>query len=219
MGLAKQVVSVYKKWVMKKLLLLCLCGFIFFCLSAQKTTAKTTTANNFCAMLSKVRSHVSDSFDRMKVGDMILYYNSREHDIQHEVGLGYKGTVKIPCAVYCFVETGYGSQQPDYYVAFFGTFTTLELATKKLESIRKQLTDCLPDYEVIDSPEKISIGSGRPVNYKYKEKRTDSIQPLRISLNIYQRMNIYTEKYGYTVYLQVDGYTPRRPGKQPETSL
>ena len=201
---------------MKKLFILCICSFESFCLFAQKTTTAKTT-NNFCMMLSKVRSHVPDSFDRMKVGDMISYYNSREHDVQHEVGLGYKGTVKIPGAVYCFVETGYGSQQPDYYVAFFGTFATVELATKKLESIRKQLIPCLAGFDEVNRG---SDQSSWPVNYQYTEKRTDSIQPQKILLQfdrrlMFQGFNNTTNKYSYTVCLQVDGYTPRRPGKQP----
>ncbi len=170
---------------MKKLFILCLSGFISFCVYSQKTTALSST-NDFRNTLSKVIAEAPDQFEKLKTGGYRTFSDSAS---RHWIANGWKASINIPGALYCFI-----SKEDSFnhsYGAYFGTYSTEAAAKKKLGSLKTQLITCLPGFTIEEHPYMENSFRGFPVNSIFIEKKTDSASPQVITLFVRKDTTVY----------------------------
>jgi len=187
---------------MKKLPFYLFCTLISFHLSAQKTpnkvSQKPSPALSFCAAIAKVRSGIEDDFKKIRSKIQKQYSNS-----YGEIGYGFNGSVKVPGALNNIVEAN--SSYPDVYKCFFGTSETMEQAMKKLEVVKKQLTDCLNNFTLTERPNYLGHYA---IYYEFLENRTDGPTPHKIALFLLKHLPLSMSN-SYSVFIEIDGASPK----------
>jgi hypothetical protein len=194
---------------MKKLFIFCFSLFISLCIKAQKTTVKkpavqTSAKEDFCSVMQKLLTHAYSNFKDIKTGKLIRVKDETIRPVDFKGRVLDEGDItklKLPGANANY--TSPLSDHPDMFKAFFGTYSTLEAARKKIDSINLQLAPCLKDYELKFSG---YIYDSSPFQYDYQENRTDSLKPGQVLLNIWRRSWGFSEIiYTYHVFLTIFG--------------
>lgn len=171
---------------MKKLLLLCLCGLITFCLHAQKTKIKQTapreTSSDFCQTLAKIMDHASTDFEKINTGKgQVDEDHIDDPDYITLDAFVYKASLNFPEATLSSVMVAFLGD-PAFYSAYFGIYENQKTALKKIDSLKNLLLGCLSNYKIKkESPSKKNL-----ISYLFTEKRTDKNAP--------QQLNIYIDK-------------------------
>ena len=196
---------------MKKIFLLFIYIFVSFCLSAQKTTVKKTTSKtsntkDFCVALKKVQADAYNNFEKIVSGEKSMLYDNNKK----EVAYARRSILKIPGAMVNYIDETYNPNRK-MFVAYFGTYTSEELAEKKMEIVKAQLSECLKDYELKDMS---NPGVSIPVNWDYHEKRWDNMEKQWIQLEISAD---YKGKWIYKVVMNVWGMEKTAAPKTNET--
>jgi uncharacterized protein (TIGR02145 family) len=180
---------------MKKLSIFCSSIFVSLLVSAQVKPVKSTAGNNFCKVLSKVISNATDNFIKIQIGDDYLDF----YDLAgNSIGQGWKTSVKFPGAMKSYIRRDEYLNNP--YEAYFGSFKKLTDATKKLNSIKSQLSTCVKDYKVKVEKWDPGLSWGVPIRYEYTRKTNDLTQVVRLEIS---RSGTY-----YFLYLIVQGLNP-----------
>ena len=162
---------------------------VLFSIPANSQKSQAGAVGEFCKQLAGIMSHASSNFDKINTGI--------EQDAEEQVGDGFNSgalerqsklilpgaqlssvyppimNFDLPCCVY----------DPQNFTAYFGIYETFANASNKLDSIKRQLTGCLENYESTNEPVD-KDEKQYPIRWLFKEKRSDNKPAQKLELRV-----------------------------------